>query len=294
MNVRRCVLDRRTFLQILFGISISNKLFASLGSIQVKSNFNISIKGDLDDDLFIIKAAQEDITIQDVFQMHNPSNKFQYNGKIYDSIHIPGAIDFTKKFQAKEDEIYIVMLANEREEAQLSKRVRTHYKNEKLTYNNQALLPALMPEYNSIPNYPLWFGDGDIPIAEREDINGEPYNYYHLFDNTVVQVGLIFPNEGVAKIKLFDKNNNLTHSFNSEIYADKPTRLVSQEELAGDFGGHPFTEIGNILNNVTDVELENNNYITNMTIEYADRIYLIPTPYPMMYPNLIYGVAVNA
>ncbi|MBW6487538.1 hypothetical protein [Sulfurimonas sp.] len=250
--------------------------------------------GDLDDDLIVIKATPQDVQIKDIFQMHNPSNKFQYSGRFYNSIHIPGFIDFKKHYNITDNEIYLVMLANEREEAHSSKRIRTHYKSESLYFNNQLFLPALMPEYNSVPNYPLWFAEDEIPMVQREDINGSLYNYYHLFDNSVVQAGLILPREGEATVRLYDNNDNILYTFKQFFKNNTPMRLKSNEELQGSLSSHSFVEVGNILNDTEGEEKENNNYIANITIDYKDRVYLVPLPYPMMYPNLIYGVAANA
>lgn len=282
-------MDRRIFLGLLSSIFITNNLFSSQKT--PKPNiFNITMKGDLDDDLFVIKATPREAVIKDIFQMHNPSNKFQYNGKIYDSIHIPGYIDFNKDYKTDEEDIYVVMLANEREDAQLTKRVRSHYKSEKLTYNNEILLPPLMPEYDSVPNYPKWFLDEDTPILERRDTNGDLYNYYHLFENSVVQAGFIFPRKGKVTIKLYDKGDTLLHTYRKTI-STTPSRLISVEEEIGEFNTHPFTEVGNILNDKDNIEIENNNFVTNIIIEYENKIYILPCPYPMMYPNLIFGVA---
>lgn len=259
--------------------------------VDKKDVFEISMSGDIDDDLIIIKASPDEVKIEDIMQMHNPTGMFRYDGAIYKSEHIPGAIDFKKIYTIEDNKIYIVVLANERMEAHLQERVRTHYKSERLDINAEQFLPALMPEYVSVADYPLWFAEDEIPMVQRDDVNGAQYNYYHLFDNSTVLTGLVFPAVGKAVIKLYDKHDKLLHTFNSLISNSGPTRLISNEEARGELSDHPFTEVGNILNNKEGVEIQNDNYISNMVVEYNNKTYLIPLPFPIMYPNLIYGVA---
>lgn len=259
-----------------------------------KDTFKISMFGDLDDDLIIIKSSKANNTILDIHQMHNSKGKFIYEGNSYNIEQNPGYIQFSKKYKIEKDEIYCVCLANEMDDMEMpvNKRIRTHYKNEKLFFNKDILLRDLMPEYKSVPNYPLWFNDGDVPYVDREDINGNSYNYYNLFENTVVQVGLIFPKASDIVIMLFDQDNKLAFTFKEEV-TDKPRYIVSDEVKNSTFNNHPFTEIGNIINQSTDKPTENNNYITNMIVVFNGEYRKIKFPYPVMYPNLISVVAVE-
>ena len=256
------------------------------------NTFNISINGDLDDDLIILKSTPFETTITDIHQMHNPSGIFNYNGNIYNINHNPGYIKFKKEFSfyKHNKEIYLVCLANEREEANITKRIRTHYKNEKLYFNNKLFLPDLMPEYNSVPDYPLWFGADETSKEEKKDVNGNAYNYYHLFDNTTVQLGIIVPFTADTKIYLYNQKNELVYTY-EEIISKKPQKIKSNEVKKNSLSPHPFAEINNVLNNDKDISIINNDFITTILISYDNDFYTIPMPYPLMYPNLIFGVS---
>lgn len=253
--------------------------------------FRIRMKGDLDDDLIILKATPTSSKIIELYQMHNPKETFEYCGDIYKSNHIAGYIDFNKEFEIKDDEVFLFCLANEREEVNITERIRTHYKNEKLTINDKELLPALMPEYDSVPGYPLWFGEGDSPMVYRTDIKGDLYNYYNLFENTTVQIGIVVPFKGPTKIYMFDQNDELRftffHDFNKEV-----KKLRSKELLEGKLQDHPFAEVNNILNKDLHKQIQNNDTLNKLIIEHEKVMYTIELPYPAMYPNLLFGTAV--
>ncbi|MFX4155188.1 hypothetical protein ACOL23_09590 [Aliarcobacter butzleri] len=285
-------MNRRDLLKSLVFLPIASLSLFAKESIK-DNTFKISMFGDLDDDLIVIKSNKTSNSILDIHQMHNSKGKFIYEGNSYDIEQNPGYIQFSKKYKIEEDDIYCVCLANEMDDAEMpvSKRIRTHFKNEKLFYNKDILLRDLMPEYNSVPNYPLWFNEGDIPFIDREDLNGNLYNYYNLFENTVAQVGLILPRSGTISIMLFDQKNQLVYTFKEEV-TTTPRYLESEELKSGKLNKHPFTEIGNIVNPSTDNPIENNNYITNMIVAYNEDYRKISFPYPVMYPNLISAVAV--
>ena len=149
-----------------------------------------------------------------------------------------------------------------------------------------------MPEYNSVPDYPVWFNEGDVPRFNRTDENGNTYNYYHLFENTVVQIGIVFPNTGEVRIRLFNSLNELKYTF-EEIIETTPKYLKSNELKENIISAHPFVEVNNILNLDVNNPIENKEYLTNMLIDYKDKSYNIKLPYPAMYPNLISVVAVQ-
>lgn len=260
--------------------------------ISRKKNFEISMFGDLDDDLIILKSTPKSTVIADIHQMHNSKGTFVYNNNKYNVEHNPGFIQFKKSYEIENDDIYLVCLANEREDAGFpkDKRFRTHYKNEKLFFNKQVLLNALMPEYDSVQNYPLWFEEDEVPRFDRKDINGNTYNYYNLFENTIVQVGIVIPDSSKAKVMLFDEKDQLRYTFDE--YIDYESKyLKSNELLAGELGNHKFTEISNILNTKLDEQIPNESYINSMMIESNGKMYSFELPYPIMYPNLISGVA---
>lgn len=288
MIKRRSLIKTIMLSPLLFGTN----LFSEAKS-EKKDTFRISMFGDLDDDLIVLKSTPEANTIVDIHQMHNSKSTFFYDGNIYSSEHNPGYIQFSKRYKFLENEIYCICLANEMDDAEMpvNKRIRTHYKNEKLFFNKEVFLRDLMPEYNSVPNYPLWFNKGDAPYINRLDINGDTYNYYNLFENTVVQIGLVLPRKGDITVKLFRNDNELAYSYHETIDL-KPKYIKSDELKSGRLIEDPFVEIGNILHKDTENQIENNLYITNMIIEYENKSYNIKLPYPAMYPNLISVVSV--
>jgi hypothetical protein len=267
-------------------------LLSANTKVKEDDTFNITMYGDLDDDLIILKSSEEKTIITDIYQMHNSKGKFNYDSSIYDIKHCGGYIEFKKDYKFEEDELYVVCLANEREEAEypIEKRFRTHYKNEKLLFNNKIFLKALMPEYDSVPGYPLWFSEGDVPRFNRTDNDGNTYNYYNLHENTVVQTGIIFPKTGEVKIMLFNSENELKYTFNESIETE-PKYLKSNELKTNLLNTHIFTEVNNILNLDAEEQIENNEYLTNMLVIYQNKQYNIKFPYPAMYPNLFSVVA---
>lgn len=283
-------MNRRDLLKFLTLPFFSKALFAN----DKNNTFRITMNGDLDDDLIVLKATSANCIIKDIYQMHNPSGKLKYDGQVYDIKHSPGFISFEEEYQIKDDEVYCICLANEREEESLprDKRIRTHYKSEKLLFNNQVLFPALMPEYNSVPNYPLWFNSIETPRIDRRDINGDTYNYYKLFENTTVPFGIVVPKHGNIKVMLFNQNNELMYSFNEQV-TTKVKNLKSEELKNKKLKSHPFTELNNILNIDEEKEISNNDYIETVVLEYDNRLFTIKMPYPIMYPNLLYTVSVN-
>lgn len=279
-------MDRRDFIIKAIGLSFitANSLFA-----KAKSNhFHISINGDLDDDLIVMKATTKKTSIVDMYQMHNPKFRFNYEGSVYSTKPNPGYLEYSKTFTIKDDEIYCIALANEKddEEWSINRRERTHYKSEKLLFNNQTFFPAFMPEYNSVPEYPLWFGEKDIPAIPRNDKNGDTYNYYNIFENTIVPFGLVFPRRGNVSIMLFNQNNEIAYTYKSKVRC-----RVKNIKPNEDISTHPLAEVNNIIHKDTDKQIPNNDYITSAIVNYENKMYTIKLPYPIMYPNQIYVVS---
>ena len=70
---------------------------AQMALAESKSNpIRVSMNGDLDDDLIIIKASQEQWDVVDCHQMHNPTKTFFLDGRAFDSTHNPGYIKYNK------------------------------------------------------------------------------------------------------------------------------------------------------------------------------------------------------
>jgi len=292
-------MNRRIFISSIISLLTSKLLLADnsepIKKSTNKDKFNISINGDLDDDLIIIKSTPKSSKIVEIQQMHNSSGVFKYNGDAYHIKHSPGYIQFNESFNIKDEEIYCICLANEREDAQfpLSKRFRTHYKSEKLLFNKQIFFPPLMPEYNSVPKYPLWFGENEVPVtSNRKDVNGDTYNYYNLFENSVVPFGIVVPKEGNIEILLFNQKNEVMYTYNDKV-TTQVKNLKNNLLKKGKFNKHIFTELNNIVHKDSNNQVKNNDYITNVVVIYKGKTINVPLPYPIMYPNLIYSVAVN-
>jgi len=285
---------RRTFLK-KFTLLSALPLLSYAQQKPEHTNIHIKMKGPLDDDLFVFKASPHQTDVISIQQMHNPKGKFLYNNQLFNSSHIPGYIDYDKHLTVERNEILIVMTANERDELYNSPfetkvlRKRTHYKSVNLYCNDKILLPALMPEYNSVKNYPLWFKEG-----EAGEEGNTIYNYYKLWENAIVQIGLVFNSKSRAKIECFDKNAKKIYTYNFTPNTI-PKQALSEEAKKGELNIHPFTEVDNVLNDQEDLEYANNNYIDYMIIYQNNNQYLIEMPYPFMYPNQIYtGLSNNA
>jgi len=269
-----------------------------VSSSLLSNQFSIKLSGELDDDLFIIKSSSNNTKLIEIKQMHNPSLKFKYDNNIYTSSHIPGTINFKKKFNSNKNNIYIVALANEREEIWSGRKIkhRTHYKSDALFVDNKILLPALMPEYNSVPDYPLWFNkenDCKYKACYERQVKGssEQYNYYRLWENAIVQLGIIFPEPDEVEVFMYNNSGNLLYSYTSDI-TSTPKNLVSEKLKYNIVSGHPFAEVGNVLN-LTKEQLPNKEFIDTMLINYKDEVYLIKMPYPFMYPNRLFAMSVK-
>lgn len=268
---------------------------SSLLSSKIKQN-TLSMKGDLDDDLFIIKSNNNGNTLTHCLQMHNPKNFFAYEGNAVKSTQIYGVIDFKEKISIKSDEVFCVCVANEREEIyDLPKlRERSHFKAVDFFVDNKILIPSLMPEKNDVPNYPVWFGNENQPcsIDEKDKVVG--YNYYKLWENAVCGVGLIFPKTGKVEIQLYNENGDRLFSFN-EIVTNKPKQLISEQVKYDDFEAHVLAEIDGFVyseNSNTDDEFIKKNAIVNAVISFDKETIQVTLPYPLPYPNRIYAIAV--
>ena len=288
-------MNRRTLLKSLIMATFTPFFLNASTNIKTnESKSKLSMIGDLDDDLIILKSNSSETVITNIYQMHNSSGIFSYDGNSYKIEHNPGYINFTKDLEIDENEIYIICLANESDDAGFSidKRFRTHFKNEKILFNNEILLKALMPEYNSVPNYPLWFNEGDYPVMQKFDVNGNTYNYYNLHENSVVQVGIILPKSAEVEIMLFNSKNDLKYTYKESVNSTC-NYLESNELKNGELKSHPFTEVNNILNLDINNQIDNDEYITHMVINHKGKLHNIKFPYPFMYPNLLAGVAVK-
>ncbi len=239
----------------------------------------LSLNGDLDDDLFILKSSAQKVEFLDCLQMHNPTDKFLYDGKIVKSDKIYGMIDFNKTYKLEYDETLLVMTANEREEVNPKRALlkRTHFKSVDLYIDDNVFIPSLMPEYNDVPNYPLWFGRDDKPcMADASD-----YNYYKLWENAIVNLGVIFGSEGKYTLHFINQN--------SQIIFKKEVQISSKSENIHLLGSHPLTEVdGTVFAGVLEDEKIREKAIDAIIIEKEEKKQYIKLPYLFPYINRIF------
>lgn len=240
----------------------------------------LSIHGDLDDDLFVLRSRPDTAYFSDCLQMHNPNDYFYYASETVPSRHIYGLIDFDKTYRLKEDEVLLAMTANEREEIDPAKALlaRTHYKSVELKANGKVLIPSLMPEYNDVPDYPLWFGPDEKPIVPQK----RGYNYYKLWENAVVNLGLIFAHEGEVTLYFTDHEG--------AIHFQKSVRVTQAVQNIKLLGTHPLTEAdGSVYDGfATDDDTIRKRAIEGIIIEIDGTRRFVKLPYPMPYVNRIF------
>jgi hypothetical protein len=247
-----------------------------------ETNVTLYMHGDLDDDLFVLRADNTQTFMIDCFQMHNPTQRFLYEGVYYPSRPIYGLIDFEKRYTLQNDQILLVMTANEREEIDSRHMLlqRTHYKSVPLFANDLPLLPSTMPEKDDIPDYPLWFGSDEKPLLPSM----QGYNYYRLWENALVNIGVIFPKEGSYKLHLIDATDKVQFSQSFHVKKEVTNLHI--------LGNHPLTEVdGKIYSDKTDSIRDNiikQKAITSMIIESRTQRFYVNLPYPLVYLNRIY------
>lgn len=242
-------------------------------------NITISMHGDLDDDLFILKSMPEKSDFLACLQMHNPTDKFLYDGKVIKSEKIYGKVDFQKKYQLAKDEILLIMTANEREEINPQKALlqRTHYKSVALFADNEPFIPSLLPENKDVPNYPLWFGRDDAPCMA----NTSSYNYYKLWENAIVNLGLVFGNIGEYSLYFINTNNQIVFQKSVSINTDtKNIHLLGKHTLR-EADGTVFA--GNNKNQTIKEKA-----VDAIIIEYQKKSRYIKLPYLFPYINRIF------
>lgn len=293
--------SRRNFCKI---IALSPLLATSLFSIQtnpIHEKFNIKMNGELDDDLFIVKVSKNKLNMSHCFQMHNPKNIFNYNGKSIVSTPIYGMIELDENIYTTKNEITLFFEANEREELfDLPKlRERTHFKAVELFINNKVLIPSLLPEKNDVPDYPTWFGSESEEGFCTIDLKGGPkndsiFNYYKLWENAVCGTGILLPSSAEIEIYLFNDSGEKLFSY-KEIVTTEPKNLLSNEVKVNSFDAHILTEIDGKIYSQFEIKTNDayikTNAITKMIIKYNEEYFNIPLPYPMPYPNRIYAMS---
>lgn len=281
-------MKRRNFIKIAL-LSPFVSLFAS----QQLSNLNIKMLGDLDDDLFVMKHkfSSFDFEALDCFQMHNPKGQIEIGGKTFKTEHIPGYIDYSKNLNLKTDEVVSIFTANERMEANPNKTLtmRTHYKSTSLYINGIELFPSLIPEKNDVPNYPTWYGDDEQP----------EYNYYQLWENAVVNAGLVVNLAGRYKITCLDSKNEVVTSKSIEL-KNKNVLNVKFDEVRDVqvISNHPFAEVdGTVFEDkkkMNDTLIRKNAIFKILIQNSNDEVTVIELPFPMPYINRIFIKSIGA
>jgi len=282
-------MNRRNFLKLPVFLSIP--LFAKNKEIENKKTI-IEMVGPLDDDLIIIKNTKDNNEILECLQMHNFTGKFSYDNKLWNSIQSPGYINFNKTYEISEDDIYLLTTINEREDLFSTKTLnqRTHYKSAPLYVNNIELFPSVLPEQNDVKDYPLWY-------APDED--GAEYNYYQLWENAVVNCGLLFPNENERELLLIDNQNEIVSK--TIIKPTSNSQKAIFKNLRGkdiDFLSHPFTEVNNSIfednKTMNDLEIRKNAVYKIAIIDITtNELNTIPLPYPFPYINRLFFKSVG-
>lgn len=253
---------------------------------------NIKIKGDLDDDLFIVKVNTEKAKMLVCQQMHNPKNFFDYRGTAVPSADIYGVIDYNEDHFIKEDEIVLIMLANEREEINdlPTLNSRTHFKAVDLYCNEKVVIPSLMPEFDDVPGYPVWFTEGETycSVSAKKPKN---YNYYKMWENAICGTAIIVPFFGEVEVFLFNKDDDITFKYNG-IVTEEPQQLLSDATKKSSFPDDLLAESNGTVYDYTDDEKSDDEIrklcAHKIMIKKDSMIFVSTFPYPMPYPNRIY------
>ena len=275
----------------------------SINNLDNINTFEAKMVGDLDDDLFLVKASPGKIDMTHCFQMHNPRDTFKYGGEIVKSNTVYGTIDFTENLQIKDDEVLFAFVANEREELtdKPALRKRTHFKAVDFEINKQMLIPALLPEKNSILDYPKWFNSTENPDAFckvdfKKEHKSMDYDYYKMWENAVCGAAIVLPYSGKIELSLFNDQGDKLFVYHQEI-STVPANLISQIVDRGLFSSHLLAEIdGNVFNG-DDFEMENEyikqNAIVRGLLTFEGKTIEMLFPYPIPYPNRIYAMSLR-
>lgn len=256
------------------------------GSSEINFNLHATMNGDLDDDLFIIKNSfvKNGFEMLECYQMHNLTGKFYLDGQQFKSIQIPGYIEFDKQFNCDDTELYTFVTANEREDRNGSKTLmmRSHYKSVNLNINNSEFFPSIIPEKNDIPNYPTWYGTSE----------NSNYNYYQLWENASINVGVVVPNKGLYEFIMLDINDEVVTK-NTHRISTQTSRLKLKDIRGVDvLKEHEFTELdGNVFSDSKPINdtLIRKNAIYKIIVKNQDKkVTTISLPYPLPYANRIF------
>jgi len=277
--------------KLLIYLMLVNSIFAN--------NINLKMKGSLDDDLFVLKANLENTKLISAYQMHNPNEYFQYIDIPVKTTKIYGVVDFNLNYNIKDNEILLVMLANEREEFRPEKVLyaRTHYKSVPLYINNTKLIPSMMPEKKDMPLYPTWFGD-ETEVCQDKPVDAHTiylnYNYYKLWENAIVNTGLIMKGEGNIQIEWYNLNGKKLFEYKGKVKKGKTINLRPIKSAIKIIDHHKMTEADgrNYINGKNNDKEVKKNACNDIKVIFNKKEYYIQMPYPMPYINRFFVTAI--
>lgn len=277
-------MTRRDFLEKSI-LCTSALLLPSYSLATPQNHARVSMAGDLDDDLLILRATPADWSWEGCFQMHNPLPIFSLEGKSTQSIHIPGYIEYSQNHSIVSDEILIFALANEREERDDSRSLlaRTHYKSCPLFFDSKVLIPSMNPDFNDLPDVPTWFGS-------EQDLAA--YNYYRAWENSLVNLALVFPRAGLYTISFANisgqlvarKQFNIRTKVTNIRFDTWDNRAVNPHSMSESDGGVYFVP----GERWPDDRLVRNSAAYEVLVEYQNKLTRAPLPFPFPYPNRIF------
>lgn len=282
--------NRRNFFKTLALIPFLGTLPLDAKEARADSNMvTISMNGDLDDDLIIIKASKTSWNIEACYQMHNPSDNFFLEGRAFPRIHSPGFITYSGTHSLENDEILVVTLSNEREEREPDKKLldRTHYKSVPLYVDAKEAIPSMIPENNDI-DYTTWY-DPKTPEGA--------YNYYRVWENAVVNLLIVVPENGKYRLDLINKDDKISASIEVDITDRKTVNPTFKRTIAGPIQNHPLVEIDGGVFMHKDFRKPNDKRVKelaayNLMITMPNGIEIIsPLPYPFPYINRLFFIA---
>lgn len=266
-------------------------------------HIHLVMNGALDDDLFVIKASKKDFRWIDCYQMHNPNDSFDLEGKSTKSIHIDGSIAYDKKIPLTDNEVLMIATANEREENGKPRRElheRTHYKSVPLYMNGKELFPSMLPENGDYAdyNYPLWFGEDTLKCVSTPPKEGqaEP-NYFQLWENACVNIGLVLPQREEFVVSLMRDGKIIANSFISPTTVDirMTNNMLKRVEFKRNgkfFHSHPFVEINNtIFDGESTAEIDEDVRVMSadtIMLQSEKSIYTLPLPYHLPYARRVF------
>jgi virulence-associated protein VapD len=274
-------------------------IYTMLALLHSENIFKMTMNGDLDDDLFVIKMTNEETSLIKVYQMHNSEQRFQYNDVSVKSERIYGIVDFNEKYKINKTTIYAFMLANEREEFRPEKSLfsRTHYKSTILNINNIELFPSMLPERNNIKGYQTWFNDPN-EVCKNKPINPDliysDYNYYQLWENAVVNLGLVVKDGTLITINAYNLDGIEVFTYTGKLKKNITIKPIITSTLYKKISKHIFAESnGKVYNNKNkytksaDKEIIKN-AINDIKITIDNRVFYMELPYPLPYINNMY------